>query len=109
MVKTYDSDILRDFIDLETEIYDHEPDFSLVLSEELSQINPDIKWSLDEFVESACSESWQKDEINEIDHIALKHLFFRIIVPKDHWQDCTYEKFISLTKQKYKERLNEDV
>lgn len=107
MVKTYDSAILKDFIDLESEISVHEPDFSLVLSKELSEIDPDKKWSLDQFIEAACSESWQKDEINEIDHIALKHLFFRIIVPKDHWKDCSYEKFISLTKQKYRE-INEE-
>ena len=86
-----------------------EPDFSLCLSREISEINPDEKWTPDGFVEAACSESWQKDEINEIDHIALKHLFFRTIVPKEHWRSITYDKFLGLVKEKYKERLNEEI
>lgn len=102
----YNSKILDEFIDSISEY--SEPDFSLVLSEELCQLNPDERWPIDEFIEAACSESWQTDEINAFDHVALKHLFFRIVVPKEHWQDCTYEKFVSLTKQRYMEQINEE-
>lgn len=110
MVKTYTSNVLADFIDLESEFaYHSQPDFSLCVSSELADINPDEKWTIDEFIEAACSESWQTDEINEVDHIALKHLFFRLMVPKDHWKDCSYDKFIAIVKQKYKERLNEEL
>lgn len=102
----YKSSIIDQFLSLATDFA--KPDFSLVVSNEISSIDPDLKWSQTELVAAACSESWQKDEINETDHIALKYLFFRLIVPKEHWNDCTFEKFVNLTKQRYMEQISEE-
>lgn len=87
-------------------------EFSLLaqsLPPELYTINPDEQWSVDELCETGTSESWNLDEFSEEGYMALKHLFLRTIVPKEHWRSITYEKFLGLVKEKYKERLNEEI
>lgn len=78
----------------------------MVLRDELINLQPENQWTDEEFIELAVDESWNRDEIFEEGYIALKRLFYRIIVPKDHWEDCTYEKFLRLTIQKYAEINN---
>lgn len=82
--------------------------FGYVLRDELINFNPEEQWSQDEFIELAVDESWNLDELTEEGYIALKRLFYRIIIPKEHWGDCTYEKFLNLTKQRYMEQISEE-
>lgn len=94
-MNNYNSDLIQIFKNLE-----FSPFAKIINSEE--------KWSDDELIELACSESWNKDEITEDGSLALKHLFFRIIVPKEHWNDCDYEKFVKLVKYKLLKQSSDD-
>lgn len=78
-----------------------EPDKSLIIPEEI--------WSESRFCELAALESWNVDEFTEEGYHALTQLFLRLIVPKEHWENISYDKFLKLVKQKYKERLNEEI
>lgn len=82
--------------------------FGQCLPEELYNIDPD-KWTSDELCELATSESWNLDEYSDEGYMALKHLFMRLMIPKEHWNDVECDKFLSIVKLKYKERLNEEI
>lgn len=84
------------------------PPIAECLSEKYSTLNPNEQWSTDEFINNACSESWNLDEYTLEGYLALKHLFYRIIIPKEHWEECTFEKFVNLAKQRYMEQISED-
>ena len=74
----------------------------------LVDINPDYQWNVEDFIKLSVDECWNLAEITEEGYMSLKHLFYRIIVPKEHWDDCTYDKFLKLTKQRYMEQISEE-
>jgi hypothetical protein len=78
------------------------------LPEEIYNVNPDEQWTPEELCEAGANESWNIDEYSDEGYMALKHLFLRLVVPKEHWEDCPYDKFIAIVKSKYQERLNEE-
>lgn len=82
--------------------------FGKCLPKELTFINPDIQWTSEELCRNAVDESWHKDEMSEEGYFALKILFFRIMVPKEHWNDVEYEKFLNIVQTKYRSRLEEE-
>jgi len=79
------------------------------LPEILYNIDPDEQWTSDELCDAGASESWNLDEYSDEGYMALKHLFLRLVVPKEHWGEIGYEKFLSMVKLKYQERLNEEI
>lgn len=80
-----------------------------VLPSELIKLNPDIQWTPEEMCTEAASESWNKDEFSEEGYFALKSLFFRLLVPKEHWNDIDYDKFFRIVLDRYKSKLGEDL
>lgn len=105
---SHHSQIIEDFLQLADSIELPEKSiqfssFCAILPDDYINLNPDEFWTKDEFVNLAVDESWNADEFSEEGYIALKRLFYRLIVPKEHWEDCTYDKFLKLTKQKYME------
>lgn len=82
--------------------------FYKCIEPEVICLKPEEQWSVDEFCELAADESWELDSMNEERLMALKHLFKRLIVPKEHWETIDYDKFLSIVKSKYQERLNEE-
>lgn len=79
------------------------------LTPELLRINPDEQWTPDELCHLATSESWQTDEYSDEGYLALKYLFYRLMIPKDKWESVNFNKFLSIVKLKYQERLNEEI
>jgi len=78
------------------------------LTPELLRLNPETQWTPDELCYLATSESWQTDEYSDEGYLALKYLFYRLMIPKDKWEAVDFNKFLSIVKLKYQERLNED-
>ena len=68
----------------------------------------DEQWTPDELCHLATSESWQTDEYSDEGYLALKYLFYRLMIPKDKWEAVDFNKFLSIVKLKYQERLNEE-
>lgn len=82
--------------------------FGQCLPNELTFINPDIQWTSEELCRLAVDESWHKDEMSEEGYFALKTLFFRLMVPKEHWNDIDYDKFLRIVIDGYQKRLEEE-
>lgn len=80
-----------------------------VIPDNLIMVNPDIQWTPNQLCQLAVDESWNLDEITEEGYIALKTLFFRLIVPKEHWSDVDYDKFLKIVLDKYHTILSEDL
>lgn len=94
-----------------SKLNEHPIEFSPIckmLTDLQTNINPDIQWSSEEIVREAVDECWNLDEFSEEGYFALKLLFRRLMIPKEHWNDIEYKKFYGLVLDKYKERLNED-
>lgn len=69
----------------------------------------DDKFSDEEIVTLGTEEVWNKDEYSWEGYMALKQLFFKLMVPKEHWNDITFEKFQNIVKDKYQKRINEEI
>ena len=78
--------------------------FLHILPEEWYNFEPDDLWTDEEFVKLAADESWNLDEMNEQGYCALKRMLYRIVVPKERWDDITKEEFFDLLYRKYKEQ-----
>ena len=83
--------------------------FGTVISNDLIKMNPDIQWTSNQLCQLAVDESWNLDEMTEEGYFALKTLFFRMIVPKEHWDDVDYDKFLRIVLDKYHTILSEDL
>lgn len=83
-------------------------EFYKCLDPKVFRLVPEEQWTEEQFLDLACEETLELDTIGEERILALKHLFFRLMVPKEHWGNCPEEKFISIVKSKYQERLNEE-
>lgn len=76
-----------------------------ILVDELVQIEPDVQWTTDEFVEQAHIESWNLDEYSEQGYVALKHMLYRLVVPKEKWGKVESQEYLELLKEKYLQTL----
>lgn len=55
-----------------------------------------------------CDQITKDGSMDDLAQECIKTIFYRIIVPKDHWSDCSQNKFINLTLQKYREAISEE-
>lgn len=76
-----------------------------ILVDELVQIEPDVQWTTDEFVEQAHIESWNLDEYSDEGYMALKHMLLRLTVPKEKWGTIKRDEYLELLKEKYLQTL----
>lgn len=83
--------------------------FGTVIPDDLITVNPDIQWTPNQLCQLAADESWNLDEMTEEGYFALKTLFFRLMVPKEHWNDVDYDKFLKIILDKYHTILSEDL
>lgn len=83
--------------------------FGKLLKPEYATINPDIQWTPSELCDLAVTEAWNLDTMTEDGYLALKALFFRLTVPKEHWNDIDEDKFFRLVLNKYESILSDDL
>ena len=92
--KEWDSKILEEhnYIRRPREFFLH------ILPKEMFTMNPDLEWlSQEEMFNDAVFEACNWDETTAHSHMALKFVLYRIIVPKDKWN----EKFDRDTFKEY--------
>lgn len=80
--------------------------FGDILLPELFNMEPE-DFTLDYFIDLAGTEAWNLDEFNETGYMMLKHMLFRMVMPKELWDNSgkpastQCDVFCGILKKKY--------